>query len=450
MSFWFTNPGFHGAIHLLPPSNIPPIFENNTELEQGYEEVPQPVLHLLHSNVLQSQIPQQAISAHLHAARAGAHEQSSNAASSTNPSGATASANSPTLPRLPSPHTAMASSESFYQCPICQLVARHPIQVPCCKHWYCCFCFLQYTELSVSRGQNTGTIKCAYCRGEFYIEQTFRAAVSEERITLYNSLMVLCPYNCGYRGHPAFVCDHQWFHCSKRKIKCPNIGCERIDKAENILAHFDQCIDAHINCPSCGLPVRLTNFMTHNCIEELRSVVSTMGQAIVRIGAPLSHKWVIGHRGASVFKTNLNKDKPPAMFRLLNMVDAHRSPATKIQLTNSNVFQFSPSPASLVPNREINLDLLHQQWAQIVQGVQRASSSQTASAATNQPEQTNRPTLTATRSHRPSSRTSPSNLANRPLPPIPHSDSPETIADDEDTWPDGWLSTGSRTNPTQH
>ena len=59
-------------------------------------------------------------------------------------------------------------NSSFYLCPICQMIARNPIEVPCCRDWYCTACFLTYIDQSAARNYSpfvVGSFKCAICRG---------------------------------------------------------------------------------------------------------------------------------------------------------------------------------------------------------------------------------------------------------------------------------------------
>ena len=87
-------------------------------------------------------------------------------------------------------HPDSSINSAFYLCPICQMIARNPIEVPCCHHWYCASCFLTYIEQSAARNYSpfvVGSFKCAICRGIFNakIPEIAQVYTGPYNITIY-------------------------------------------------------------------------------------------------------------------------------------------------------------------------------------------------------------------------------------------------------------------------
>ena len=85
-------------------------------------------------------------------------------------------------------------TQSYYHCHICQKIARNPLEVPCCKHWYCAYCLMTYASMSTSDPTipDSTLRKCAFCRADFeYIG--ISSFLSPGHDGNYNRMRVICP-----------------------------------------------------------------------------------------------------------------------------------------------------------------------------------------------------------------------------------------------------------------
>ena len=192
-------------------------------------------------------------------------------------------------------------NSSFYLCPICQMVARNPIEVPCCRHWYCCNCFLTYIEQPAAKiicsfAEINGAFKCAVCRGRFTALST-RNSPCFKRAIQYNKLQVVCSFNCGIHGKLNDIAAHEETKCPNRPIHCPFPGCTMTGQAGTLNKHFEFCIFRSMYCPNCGLPVNLNESFKHNCVAALKNVIFDCKRQLEGMGKRLKPEHRPGPQG---------------------------------------------------------------------------------------------------------------------------------------------------------
>lgn len=188
-----------------------------------------------------------------------------------------------------------ASNSSFYQCPICLKIARDPIELPCCKHWLCCTCFMAFIgDLSLlEMGQ---TFKCPICRREFFPGETHTDVLITRRI-LYSALMTSCSFKCGLTGRLKEVSKHEELDCPLRQLQCPFSSCKTVVAAKDFEKHVKTCPEKSIYCPNCTLPVKCFSFPTHNCVRDLQEAVIKLSYHWKARGDPIEAECQLGKPG---------------------------------------------------------------------------------------------------------------------------------------------------------
>ena len=194
-----------------------------------------------------------------------------------------------------------AINSSFYLCPICLLVARDPIVVSCCKHWYCCGCYMAYLA-------SVGPKNCAVCRSTNF---TTNNKTPFARSILYGTLQVKCRYACNTTGKITDIEKHEIFDCNQREIQCPCPSCPENGKAADILVHLPNCQYLTQYCLNCNLPVQLKKANEHNCITELKRAVVNMEKRLTDLNQPLFIESKSGKGGDAVFRAPPTKKGMP-------------------------------------------------------------------------------------------------------------------------------------------
>ena len=171
---------------------------------------------------------------------------------------------------------------TFYHCPICLRIARDPVEVKCCLHWYCAGCFLRL----LSRQSHAATSRdevpprerfhCAYCRRMVNVKDSTTAQPSISRTELYDRLSIQCSFSCDFSAKIADVQFHETWCCSLRPVHCPFRDCNEVHPAKNLGQHLVSCYYREVYCPSCNLPVQCRDFPLHNCIYELKRTIHSM------------------------------------------------------------------------------------------------------------------------------------------------------------------------------
>lgn len=199
---------------------------------------------------------------------------------------------------------------SFYICPICLLVARDPIEVPCCKHWYCCKCLLHFKDLPNPQLLE-GDVKCAFCRADFCLLETVTIHLISRRL-IYFKLRVKCSFHCGKAGPLQEIAKHEALDCKLRPLICPFPNCGRVLNAEDMPGHLESCLFKAMYCPNCRVEVECSQFEFHSCIESLQFIVVKLTQQLqVQRQKPIP-RCKLGPRGHYVIRSSLELlDKTP-------------------------------------------------------------------------------------------------------------------------------------------
>ena len=209
---------------------------------------------------------------------------------------ATATATSPSFPRFPKnlPHVHINTLEfeqgfdesclvgaapSMAICVICRGFPRRPVTLDVCGHLFCEPCINTWFETSGARHNRWGHIMiapCPTCRTSFQAGEIITWELWQKWAQLtYNAQVVMCPFECGFRGTASEVDHHQVRECAKRKIDCPVDGCRVRGPADYIeKVHFRRCPFLKIYCTKCRLPVRASLFATHDCIGRLQEALT--------------------------------------------------------------------------------------------------------------------------------------------------------------------------------
>ena len=169
------------------------------------------------------------------------------------------------------------SNSSPFICPICQSLARDPIEYGCCGHWYCSYCFIVYFKHPNSHASPADLarpfIKCAYCRKTINVHYYTTAAPLLQRKLLYTKLQVKCSFNCGRISDPLDISIHERKFCPKRPLRCPFPQCSATINASSITDHIADCPYQAIFCSKCRIAVYVDHFPWHNCVETLHGSI---------------------------------------------------------------------------------------------------------------------------------------------------------------------------------
>ncbi|XP_060566539.1 TNF receptor-associated factor 6-like [Ruditapes philippinarum] len=174
-----------------------------------------------------------------------------------------------------------------YDCPICLLVLREPMQTEC-GHRFCRACILKWLRESEARcpvdNQSLDerqlfpdnfakreilalTVKCPnHTKG---CDQT--TVLKHLQIHLENCVFSLtpCPNECANILLRGRLSEHLLNQCPKRMIKCSLCQSEHV--AEKQQEHLSDCPEAIIDCPSCQLQLKRHLLVQHRNTECKKS-----------------------------------------------------------------------------------------------------------------------------------------------------------------------------------
>ncbi len=160
------------------------------------------------------------------------------------------------------PIPSATSAINYVNCPICQNIARDPVELSCCHHWFCMLCFLKFfkqspldlkcehTAAHPDRHRAHINIQCTYCKGTFEFHNVREIGrLPHHRRDAYYGVKVKCPNECGYSGFLYQISAHQYYRCRKRVVRCPNYECP-IAKNEMVPMrhHFKSCPHKRCHC----------------------------------------------------------------------------------------------------------------------------------------------------------------------------------------------------------
>ena len=172
-------------------------------------------------------------------------------------------------------------------CAICTNISRDPLEFPCCHHWICTRCFIQYFfntrfNLGCAHKEDNTTdhlpylqLNCPFCKSLILFHE-IREIISlpMERVDSYFTMRVKCPNECGYVGRMFEMEGHEFYRCMKRIIRCPNYRCpEPKNDAITIHHHFRNCAFQRYHCKRCGFPVLMNEKLTHDCLKDIPNLL---------------------------------------------------------------------------------------------------------------------------------------------------------------------------------
>lgn len=168
---------------------------------------------------------------------------------------------------------------NWYQCSICQGFPRHPVSLMKCGHLFCECCLKGLFDTSSWLHPHAldgyeRTAFCPMCKMEFTTFDVFIfEAMQQWSKSLFLSITIQCPYECGFNGNAKQVDEHQVFRCPKRIVACPHLDCPARIKSEEMEKHFPECDFRRVFCNNCRLPVFATQEWTHNCMDRLKAAL---------------------------------------------------------------------------------------------------------------------------------------------------------------------------------
>jgi len=131
-------------------------------------------------------------------------------------------------------------------CPVCHEVLEDPLQVPACEHAFCRACITEWLSQQQTINQQQ---TCPIDRQPIQTQQLKPVP------HILRTLLARLQISCSYKEH----------------------GCSAIVKLELLAAHTEECEHKPkrpIPCEACGLVVLKEKLEEHNCVRELRSLIS--------------------------------------------------------------------------------------------------------------------------------------------------------------------------------
>ena len=169
--------------------------------------------------------------------------------------------------------------QNCFLCAVCQCFPRHPCFLETCGHLYCEICIKKHFQFNKSLQPPFLTIHsaaCPVCKERFRLgDVTPNENFQQWALTVYKSIEVKCPQECGFKGNAFQVDDHQVYECPKRPIRCPNSSCTFVASAEVLEStHFAKCPFLRVFCGKCNLPVPANQLQSHDCIRLLQEALA--------------------------------------------------------------------------------------------------------------------------------------------------------------------------------
>ena len=154
-------------------------------------------------------------------------------------------------------------------CGVCHMLPKNPIETYRCSHIFCKACIQKAT--GVANPNYTSNAICPMCRSSFQVISNILYRITNTALTnLYNSLVIKCSLCSLYKAGLKDLDHHEVFECPARPIQCPNTDCTVILPADELITtHFQTCKYYSKNCEKCHLPVRISEFNTHDCKHRL-------------------------------------------------------------------------------------------------------------------------------------------------------------------------------------
>ena len=163
-------------------------------------------------------------------------------------------------------------------CNICMGVPRFPTMLYACGHIFCEGCISNNLKKAPSKNNNPSAVRtaaCPNCRTKYNRSAiVFFTQFQKLSQNLFKLIVIKCPQDCGFKGTPAVVDEHQVYTCPKRPINCPFKGCNFVGEAHKLtIEHFPSCPSREVYCPKCLLPCQATPDAPHDCVRALQDAL---------------------------------------------------------------------------------------------------------------------------------------------------------------------------------
>ena len=167
-----------------------------------------------------------------------------------------------------------------WMCQICKGLPRHPVYLQSCGHMFCEACVGKHYETWARPNPHFHTIQtaaCPACRNQYSLSDARPFEDMDKWVQrVIKERVVLCPFDCGFKGDIFEVDEHQMYACVRRRLRCPHEGCTHEAEAQFMQLHFTHCPMLHVYCPRCRLSVLATEKDTHDCVKRLKVALRSM------------------------------------------------------------------------------------------------------------------------------------------------------------------------------
>ena len=161
-----------------------------------------------------------------------------------------------------------------FQCNICHLLAREPVELKHCGHIFCGSCIGVFCINPNS--VICGKYKCPVNDGGEFTELDQIPLVWSSKCAygIYAEIDLKCGNSCGAVLSAGSMGIHEDYECPKRVVECAHLGCEVRLPLNEVGAHIDVCEHRLIFCSLCCLPRKVLG--RHTCVTEMRKTMERM------------------------------------------------------------------------------------------------------------------------------------------------------------------------------
>ena len=146
------------------------------------------------------------------------------------------------------PHIVEDTNVQSIQCPICLDVCIDAVIENTCGHTFCEKCIEQ-----LFKNSRSGIIKCPHTRQPIKKEQVGPNRAVRDLISQIKVECVLKSKNCPWQGPYIQLEKHLRTECRKIKAKCPNAGCNLVQKRRLAEYHLKRCSYQLVSCEMCKI-----------------------------------------------------------------------------------------------------------------------------------------------------------------------------------------------------
>ena len=144
------------------------------------------------------------------------------------------------------PHIVEDTNVQSIQCPICLDVCIDAVIENACGHTFCEKCIDQ-----LFKNSRNGIIKCPHTRQPIKKEQVGPNRALRDLISQIRVECVLKNKKCTWQGPYNQLEKHLRTECRKIKVKCPNAGCNLVQKRRLAEYHLKKCDYQSVHCEMC-------------------------------------------------------------------------------------------------------------------------------------------------------------------------------------------------------